>query len=81
MVKNLDKHFDNLFLLARDVKPVASARLAAAILYKNEIMSFGFNSNKTHPFQKNIQRMNVPSFCTLKTMPSLILLKIMTKSC
>jgi deoxycytidylate deaminase len=28
------------------------ARLAAALVYRNEIIAMGTNKNKTHPFQK-----------------------------
>ena len=38
--------------IAETVEPVAAARLAAALVYKNEILSFGINKKKTHPFQK-----------------------------
>jgi len=30
----------------------ARAKIAAALVYKNEIISIGTNKNKTHPFQK-----------------------------
>jgi len=43
----------NLLLkMARDVEPVGQARLAAAIVYKNDIVAFGTNKKKTHPFQR-----------------------------
>lgn len=51
MMKN-EKIFDVLFKLARDVEPVAKAKLAACIVYKNDIVSFGINRKKSHPFQK-----------------------------
>lgn len=37
--------------IATDVYPVANARLAAALVYKNEIISLGVNQKKSHPFQ------------------------------
>jgi deoxycytidylate deaminase len=46
------KIFDVLFNLAQTIEPVGNARLAAAIVIKNEIVSFGINKRKTHPFQK-----------------------------
>lgn len=49
-VKN-DKIFDALSILATDVKDFGSARLAAAIVRKNDIISFGINQRKSHPFQ------------------------------
>lgn len=51
----MDKHLKTLNLLykmACDLPKVAQAKLACAILHKNEIISFGFNQYKTHPFQK-----------------------------
>jgi hypothetical protein len=38
--------------VAEAVPPFAQARVAAALVYKNEIISIGTNKNKTHPFQK-----------------------------
>jgi len=38
--------------LCEDVIPVANARVTAAIVYKNRIVSYGKNSWKSHPFQK-----------------------------
>lgn len=49
---NKDKRvIDMLSKVAVAVEPVANARLAAALVYKNEIVSFGINKKKTHPFQ------------------------------
>jgi len=49
---NKDKRvIDILSKVAVAVEPVANARLAAALVYKNEIVSFGINKKKTHPFQ------------------------------
>ena len=42
---------DNLFKLARDVEGVSSARLACCIVIKNNIIAYGFNQKKSHPFQ------------------------------
>ena len=38
--------------IAESVEPCGRARLAAALVYKNEIISIGTNKNKSHPFQK-----------------------------
>lgn len=38
-----------LFLLAQAVPPVSRARVAAALVYKNKFISYGFNQFKTHP--------------------------------
>lgn len=45
------KYFDVLSKLALSVEPVASARIAACIVDRGEIISFGTNQRKTHPFQ------------------------------
>lgn len=47
---------DTLFLLARDKERVGAARIAAAVIYKNRVISFGFNQNKTHPLQSTYGR-------------------------
>jgi len=48
---------DNLFSLACDHNSTVRARIMAAVVYKNQIISYGFNSKKSHPFvipfQKN----------------------------
>ena len=41
-----------LMLMAQDVAPVANARLAAAVAIRGDIISFGNNSLKGHPFQR-----------------------------
>ena len=46
------KIFDVLFRLAEDQPKVAAAKVAAVLIYKGDIVSFGFNSYKTHPFHK-----------------------------
>jgi tRNA(Arg) A34 adenosine deaminase TadA len=49
-----DKHSKILNLLAKmaiTVTPVANARFASAIVYKNDVVSFGTNAHKSHPFQ------------------------------
>lgn len=58
MLTNKQQKITNtLFALARDHNGASRARLVAAVVYKNKIISFGFNSKKTHPFvipyQKN----------------------------
>lgn len=47
-----DKYFDILERVAVDVIPIAAARLAAMIVYKNEIISIGTNKKKSHPLQR-----------------------------
>lgn len=46
------KYINILSKVAIAVEPVAQARIAAALVYKNEIVSFGINQRKSHPFQK-----------------------------
>jgi deoxycytidylate deaminase len=43
---------DNLAAVARANPPVSSVRVAAALVYKNRIVSYGVNSYKTSPLQK-----------------------------
>ena len=38
--------------VAEASEPFAAARVAAALVYKNDIIAVGVNKNKTHPFQK-----------------------------
>ena len=55
MIENVnpkhEKVFNVLSYLARDVKDFGSSRQAAAIVYKNDIIGFGINQRKSHPFQ------------------------------
>jgi deoxycytidylate deaminase len=46
----LIKTVNLLRTIAEDIEPVSNARLAAAIVHKNKIVSVGFNQYKTHPF-------------------------------
>lgn len=47
------KYFNFLSKVAYTVEPVRRARLAACLVYKNEIISVGYNQKKSHPFQKH----------------------------
>lgn len=49
---NLDKYFSILKEVAINTSPVAGAKVSAAIIYKNKIISIGTNSVKSNPFQK-----------------------------
>lgn len=40
-----------LFKLACSQEPVANARIAAALVYKRQIIAFGRNRRKSHPLQ------------------------------
>lgn len=37
-------------------EPVARQRLAACLVYKNEIIAIGYNKRKTHPIAKRFQK-------------------------
>ena len=41
----------DLAVLARDIVPVASSRIFAAVYSKNRVISYGWNQMKSHPFQ------------------------------
>lgn len=43
--------FDHLRIMAEDVAPIRSAKIAAAVVYRDKIMSLGVNQLHTHPFQ------------------------------
>lgn len=61
------KYLGILFKLAQDVAPVASARIAAAVVYRNEIVSFGVNQMKTHPFQNRFSKNSQSIFLHAET--------------
>lgn len=45
------KYIDILSKIASDLSPVKSARIAACVVLQNDIVSFGVNEMKSHPFQ------------------------------
>lgn len=49
ILKVLDK-------IAESIDPVANARLAAAVVYRNDIIAIGTNKKKTHPFQRRFAK-------------------------
>lgn len=52
-----DDYYINLLTkIAEAVPPVRSAKLASAIVLKDEIVAFGFNQMKSHPFQRKYAR-------------------------
>lgn len=61
------KILDLLSKVAVTVEPVASARIAAAIVYKNDIISFGVNQRKSHPFQAQFCRNHQSIFLHAET--------------
>lgn len=48
--------FDILFKSAIAHPAVANAKIVSCIIFKNNIISFGFNSLKTHPFQQRFSK-------------------------
>ena len=50
------RHFETLKHISRDLIPCARARIAACVVYKNEIVSFGVNRRKSHPLQAKYSR-------------------------
>ena len=49
ILKILDK-------VAESIDPVSNARLAAAVVYRNDIIAIGTNRKKTHPFQRRFAK-------------------------
>ena len=43
--------FNETFKLAQSVEPVRGARIAAAVVRRGKVISYGYNHKKTHPFQ------------------------------
>lgn len=61
----MDKHekiLKHLALIAEDVAPIRSSRLAACLVYKHQIISYGICQYKTHPFQKEYCKNNAAIF-------------------
>lgn len=52
MIETTNKYFNVLKRIAEDIEPVSRMRLAACLVYKNEVISIGTNKRKTHPFQR-----------------------------
>ena len=52
MIDRPTRILSELALIAKELRPIQSARIAAAIVQKNNIVSIGVNSRKSHPFQK-----------------------------
>lgn len=62
-MKNIEgdpKIVNILSKIAQDVIPVRSARIAAAMVLGNDIVSIGINSKKTDPFQLKYAREHMP---------------------
>ena len=43
--------FDETFKLAQEVIPVRGARIAASVVRRGKVVSYGYNHKKSHPFQ------------------------------
>ena len=52
------KIFNETFKLAQAVEPVRGARIAAAVVHRGKIISYGFNHKKSHPFQAKFCKNN-----------------------
>ena len=50
------KFWDILEKVAISLDPVSRARMAACLVYKNDIISIGTNKFKTHPIAKRFQK-------------------------
>jgi hypothetical protein len=50
------KAVEMLSLIARDVAPIKSSRIAAGLYIQGRLISIGVNQNKTSPFQKRWSR-------------------------
>ncbi|MFM7851590.1 MAG: hypothetical protein ACKO96_06630, partial [Flammeovirgaceae bacterium] len=50
------KYIEMLSKIAVAIEPVRKARIAACLVYRNEIISFGINQMKTHPFQAQFSK-------------------------
>ena len=48
--------FDETFKLAQAVEPVRGARIAAAVVRKGNVISYGYCHKKTHPFQAKFRK-------------------------
>lgn len=58
-MQTINRHERTLQLLERvalDTVPDFQARVAAAVVYKNEVISFGVNRKVSHPFQKRFAK-------------------------
>ena len=43
--------FNETFKLAQSVEPVRGARIAATVVRRGKVISYGYNHKKSHPFQ------------------------------
>ncbi len=52
MATRHEKYMDMLHLVAEAMEPVTGYRVAAAVVYQNDLVSIGMCSMKSHPLQK-----------------------------
>jgi deoxycytidylate deaminase len=57
---------------------VSNARISACVVYKNNIVAFGMNSKKTHPFQAKFGRNSESIYLHAETSAIYNALKILT---
>jgi deoxycytidylate deaminase len=50
------KYFDILQKVAEALEPVSRQRIAAMLVYKNDVIAVGYNKMKTHPFQRQFAK-------------------------
>lgn len=55
-MKKHNKIWNVLEKVAIATEPVSRQRLAACLVYKNEIIAIGFNKRKSHPIAKRFQK-------------------------
>jgi deoxycytidylate deaminase len=66
--KNKNSKYINLLSkIAIAVEPVANARIASALVYKNEVVSVGICKHKSHPFQAEYSKNNNSIFLHSET--------------
>lgn len=51
-----EKIIEELFVLARDHEKFGRARVAAAVVHRGKIISYGFNQPRTHSLQQVFQK-------------------------
>lgn len=56
MTKQHKKFLNQLAIVARDVTPVAGARIASALVYRRNVIAMGMCEAKSHPLQSKYNR-------------------------
>lgn len=68
MNKREQKYIELLKILAISNNGAANASIAACMVYRGTIVSFGTNSYKTHPFQKRFSKNDLSIFLHAETL-------------